>query len=237
MALGRTILEFERVTISASAAYDAPMRNISFHLEEGHLMLVRVDEASDHLPLADAAQGLITPGSGAVRFLGEEWWKMGARREAMMRGKTRRIFESEGWISNLDVIENLLLSEYHHSHRSTAELTAEAETLARSFGLPGIPAGRPVRLHAAMLRKLEWVRAFMGRPELIIMDRVALGVARPDIALLIGAVRAALGRGTAVIWITLEECVWNHPDLADAVRYAMRGDELAREPAGPGRTP
>jgi phospholipid/cholesterol/gamma-HCH transport system ATP-binding protein len=226
MELRRTVLEFERVTIPASEAYDAPMRNVSFRLEEGQLMLIRVDEASDHLPLADAAQGLIPTPSGAVRFLGEEWWKMGARREAQMRGKTRRIFESEGWISNLDVMENILLSEFHHTHRSMDELTAEALTLASNFGLNGIPPGRHVRLHAATLRKLEWVRAFMGRPELILMDRAALGFSRPDLALLVGAVRVALSRGAAVIWITLEDCVWNHPELANTVRYAIQGDEM-----------
>ena len=230
MALRRTVLEFERVTIPASAAYDAPMREVSFRLEEGGLMLVRVDEASDHLPLADAAQGLIAPVSGAVRFLGEEWWKMGARREAMMRGKTRRIFETEGWISNLDVMENLVLAEYHHTHRPMDELVAEAEALARGFGLAEVPAGRHVRLHGAVLRKLDWVRAFMGRPELILLDRAALGISRPDAALLIGAVKTALSRGAAVVWITLEPCVWSHPDLAGAHRMAMRGDELAPEP-------
>jgi phospholipid/cholesterol/gamma-HCH transport system ATP-binding protein len=231
MELRRTVLEFERVTIPASAAYDAPIRNVSFRLEEGQLLLIRVDEASDHLPLADAAQGLIVPPSGAVRFLGEEWWKMGARRESLMRGKTRRIFENEGWVSNLDVVENILLSEYHHTHRSVDELMAEALSLAKAFGLSGIPPGRHVQLHAAMLRKLDWVRVFMGRPELILLDRAALGISRPDIALLIGAVREALRRGTAVVWITLEGCVWNHPLLADAVQYAMRGDEMVSLPA------
>ena len=231
MELRRTVLEFEQVSIPASVAYDAPMRDVSFHLEEGQLMLIRVDEASDHLPLADAAQGLISPASGAVRFLGEEWWQMGARREGQMRGKTRRIFESEGWISNLDVTENILLSEYHHTHRSADELITEARALAHRFGLAEIPAGRHVRIHAATLRKLDWVRAFMGRPELILLDRSVLGVSRPDVALLVGAVREALSRGAAVIWITLEGCIWNHPELADAVRYAMHRDVMVRESA------
>lgn len=231
MELRRTILEFERVAIPASAAYDAAMRNISFRLEEGNLMLIRVDEGSDHLPLADAAQGLITPSAGAVRFMGEEWWKMGARREAKMRGKTRRIFESESWISNLDVLDNILLSEFHHTHRPIDELVAEAQALARAFGLTAIPSGRPSQQHAATLCKLDWVRAFMGRSELILLDRAALGISRRDIALLIPAVRAALHRGAAVIWITLESSVWTHPDLADAVRYVMRGDEMTLEAA------
>jgi len=233
MELRRTILEFERVAIPASVAYDAAMRNISFRLEEGQLMLIRVDEGSDHLPLADAAQGLIAPSSGAVRFMGEEWWKMGARREAKMRGKTRRIFETESWISNLDVMENLLLSEFHHTHRHTDDLVAEAQSLARAFGLTEIPNGRPAQQHVATLRRLDWVRAFMGHPELILLDRAALGISRRDIALMIPAVRTALHRGAAVIWITLEGSIWTHPELADAVRYVMRGDEMALETATP----
>jgi phospholipid/cholesterol/gamma-HCH transport system ATP-binding protein len=227
------VLEFENVTIPPRFAGTASIAAVSFCLTAGEVAVIRVEENSDPLPLADAAEGLLAPEEGGtVRFMGENWSAMGAARESAMRGRIRRVFELEGWISNLDVIENIVLAEAHHTRRPLAELRAEADKLALLFGLSGVPDGRPATQPGMVLRKLEWVRAFMGRPDLIILDRFVLGVPRDDVCLLMEAIRRAVGQGAAVLWTTLEPFVWDYRGLPKVTRYAMRGPRLTLENRG-----
>lgn len=223
-AAGGGILAFEHVTLAAAGMHMTGVSDVSFSLQQGGLALIRVEEGKEDTPLADLASGLVRPDSGRVFFLGGDWAEMGARRQAEQRGRTRRVFHHYGWVANLDLIENVCLSENHHTGRRAADVAAEADMLARRFGLDGIPAGRPTRAHPMTLRKLEWVRAFMGTPELVILERPLLGAARGDMGRLVEAVCEVRARGAAVLWITDEDRAWECPDFSRPARYRLNGE-------------
>jgi phospholipid/cholesterol/gamma-HCH transport system ATP-binding protein len=151
---------------------------------------------------------------------------MHASRQALNRGRTRRVFEHYGWISNLDIIENLCMAECHHGRRPLAEVVDEAQALARRFGLDRVPEGRPTRAHGMLLRKLEWVRAFMGTPALIVFERPLRGAAKADAPVFFEAVCEAVERGASVLWMTDEERAWECSAFARAQRFRMEGERL-----------
>lgn len=225
----RQILAFDSVTIAARPPDMAGVRDVTLSLRSGEIALICVSDESDHLPLGDAAEGLLAPDTGTVTFDQENWAGMTALRESEMRGRIRRVFDGEVWISNLDLLENIVLAECHHTPRPRASLVAEAEHHARSLGLPGIPQGRPVGQHATVLRKFEIVRALMGRPDLIIIDRYNLRIPRADTGLVIEAVLGAAARNAAVLWMTTEAHVRQYPGLALAKRYVMDGTAVVPE--------
>src|SRR6185295_9382219 len=97
--MNSAILKFDDVTIQASPDYETELWNVSFELNRGDLLLVRIDRENERLPLADAATGLAPPRQGSVRFLGEAWQGMSADRAAANRGRVGRLFEDEGWVS------------------------------------------------------------------------------------------------------------------------------------------
>src|SRR5437016_78669 len=97
------ILKFDKVTVSASSHYETGLLDISLELKSGELLLVRIERENERLPLADAAEGLVPGTQGGVLFRGEDWRGMSADRAAAQRGKIGRLFEDEGWISDLDV--------------------------------------------------------------------------------------------------------------------------------------
>ncbi len=72
------ILKFSEVTVESSPQYETGLWNTSFELNQGCLMLVRIERENERLPLADAAQGLALPAQGSVMFLGEDWRRMSA---------------------------------------------------------------------------------------------------------------------------------------------------------------
>src|SRR3954468_12217699 len=110
MSASSAILEFGNVTVPSGPEYETGLWQISFALNAGDLLLVRIERENERLPLADATEGLMPPATGSVRFLGNNWESLSADDAAMQRGKIGRLFEDEGWISDIDVDENIMLA-------------------------------------------------------------------------------------------------------------------------------
>src|SRR5687767_71659 len=147
------IVKFDNVTVPSSRHYETGLGDISFELNRGDLLLVRIERENERLPLADASEGLVPPAQGTVRFLGDDWENLSADRAAAQRGKIGRLFEDEGWVSDVDVDENIMLAQRHHTQRTDEDILDEALKLSRMFGLPGLPRGRPSRMRRWDLRK------------------------------------------------------------------------------------
>ena len=220
------ILEFKDVTLGAGASQMIGLKGVSFTLNRGEIIMVALEEGREHIPLASLAQGLVVQDSGHVYFKGAEWTEMGPSRLSLQRGLIRRVFEHFGWISNLDVMENISLAECYHTGRPPDEIAQEIRSLARRFGLDTVPDARPSRVHSMTLRKLEWVRAFVGTPDLILLERPLFGAPKADAPKLAQAVCEAARRGVAVLWMAddlrfLESC-----DVAPVRHFRMDGETM-----------
>jgi phospholipid/cholesterol/gamma-HCH transport system ATP-binding protein len=220
------VLEYKEVSLQGLPHHTMPLRQVSLEIRPGDVVLVKVQEGREHTSLADAAQGLLLADRGSVCFMGDDWSTMSARRQTEQRGRTRRVFDQYGWITNLDMAENIYLSETHHTDRPVADIVAEAGRLAHQFGLDGIPEGRPAHIHPMTLRRLEWVRAFIGNPALILLERPLLGAPKADAARLFEAVCDASRRGVSTLWMTDEERVWGCPALSGARRFRLEEESL-----------
>jgi phospholipid/cholesterol/gamma-HCH transport system ATP-binding protein len=224
------VLELDRATAESHAGYDCGLYDVSLTLAAGDLALVRLEADGARSPLADAASGVIDLESGAARFAGEDWSRMSLNHSARCRGRIGRTFEGHAWVSNLDVDENVLLAARHHTGRADADLAEEAASLARQFGLPGLPRGRPNQTRRQDLQRAALVRAFLGSPTLLILERPEHGVYPQVMASLTNAVRAACRRGAAVLWLTNHADVWQDPGVRPTARYAASGSQVL--PAG-----
>jgi len=220
------ILEFNRVSLRTVADSQAGMSGIGFRLLPGDLLRVKTEPGNARLPLADAAEGLIVPDEGAVAFLGVRWSAATPDHVLSLRARIGRVFEGHGWISNLNVLENLTLSQRHHTIRPVPDIIAEAQSLARSFGLSEVPPGRPAGVPGRDLRRAEWIRAFLGHPALILLERPMFGVAREHRPQLIRAVEDGRTRGAAVIWIHDDSATAPELSLQNCLRFRMRGDTM-----------
>ena len=220
------VLKLVDVAAESGDLFHTGLWSISFELGRGDLMLVLLEREHEHLPLADAAEGLEPPTEGSVMFLGEDWQSATADRAADLRGKIGRAFEDEGWVSELDVDENIMLGQRHHKQRNEEEIRDEALKFARLFGLPGLPRGRPGSARHLDLRKAACVRAFLGQPALIILELAGRGVYADLMAPLVNAVQSARKRGAAVLWTASELEVWNNPGLRATLRGKMFGSQM-----------
>jgi phospholipid/cholesterol/gamma-HCH transport system ATP-binding protein len=220
------ILSFEHATIAPDRAYDTAVWDVNLSLRAGDLALVRLEREHTHLPLADAASGLIEPVEGRVLFAGKLWSQMPAAHGPRERAKIGRVFDDGGWISSLGLDENILLAQRHHSGKPDRQILDEAAHLATMFGLPGLPRGAPIRAHPQDLRAAGCVRAFLGEPSLLILERPTEGVYSEIMPGLMVAIRSARERGAAVLWFTADSLVWNDSGVRATRRYVMSGSQL-----------
>lgn len=227
------ILSLEQATFTPETAQDGALENATLRLSTGELALVRLEPECRPVPLAEAAQGLAHPSRGRVLFLGRDWSGLGPFEAARLRARIGRVFADRSWVSNLDVAENITLAQRHHTVRPVEEIQAEAEALARRFGLPGLPPGRPAAASPQALQRAGWVRAFLGDPALLILEQPTRQADREGAARLFEAVHDARARGAAVLWTTQEERILREPSLDPVWRMRMAGPSLLMEEGAP----
>jgi phospholipid/cholesterol/gamma-HCH transport system ATP-binding protein len=222
-----SILEFQQVAVESGHLYDAALWQVSFRLRRGELALVHLEEGHLRIPLADAAQGLVEPVQGRVFFLAADWSVVSHDARLTARAKIGRVFDEPGWISELDMEENITLSQRHHTRRTESSIRDEASELARQFGLPGLPRSPPSGMRAPDLRRAACVRAFLGQPELLILERPTAGVYPAIMPALMAGVRKARERGAAVLWTTEDWEVWNDAGISPTMRCKMTGSQMS----------
>jgi ABC-type transporter Mla maintaining outer membrane lipid asymmetry ATPase subunit MlaF len=220
------ILEFLNVVLPGAPHGQAEMRQLTFTLARGRILLVQLEAGNEYLPLADAAEGLVIPESGVIRWMGREWSKLEPQEELSARSRIGRVFEKNGWLSNLNVNENVTLCQRHHTRRPESDIVAEADSLARSFGLAEVPRRRPAFVSKRELKMAEWVRALIGNPLLLLLERPETGVPDDNLPKLIEAVQAALQRGAAAIWQTDRNAVWGASAWKEKICYRMQGAKM-----------
>ena len=220
------VLAFKGVSTEPDPRFDSPLWDVTFTLSQGELLLIRLERGRYRLPLADLAGGVLEPGQGTVEFFGENWLRMSPDYSSTQRGKIGRVFEDHGWISNLDIGENIILAQRHHSNRSDSDIEAEATQLARMFGLPGLPHRALAGMHREDLGRSAFIRAFLGNSALIILERPTRNLFPGIMPSLMNAIRTARNRGTAVIWTTSEDRVWSESGIHATLKCTMFGSRM-----------
>jgi phospholipid/cholesterol/gamma-HCH transport system ATP-binding protein len=227
------LLEFRSVAVEPQRAHDSGVWNVSFTLNQGDLLLLRLEPGQSTLPLCDAASGIVDPAQGEVRFMGVPWQDRSPKDAARARSTIGRTFADGGWLANLDTDENITLAQRHHTTRPAHELFDEALELSRRFGLPGLPRSRPWTMRTADLARAACTRAFMGTPTLLLLEEPTLGIYPDAMAPLMNALRRARDRGAAALWTTSDPRVWRDPGLRPTQRFTMSGAQMLTAGAEP----
>ena len=220
------ILEFDIVTFRAGHIYDSSVSEITFVLNPGDLAIVLLEKERVCLPLADLAVGIVEPDAGCIKMCGSDWLSMTSEVAAENRGQIGRVFEGNLWLDNLEVNQNIMLGQMHHTHRPIAEITRQAADLSRVFDLPGLPLNLPSTFRGKDLARAACVRAFMGKPVLLILERPTAGVYPELLPSLLNMLNSARKHGAAVLWLTDNTKVWDNPGSRATIHGRMHGARM-----------
>lgn len=226
------VLTTQRAPVLVFAAARVPLDDagrlsqpLDLSLLAGDLALMEVEERQQSAWIADAAAGLAPPRAGQIHFLERNWTEVAALHACAMRGRIGHVFTEGNWLEGLSLLDNILLPQLYHTRRPVGELRDEAARLASLFGLPGLPLGTLTPLSADDLHRVGCVRAFLGRPQLIILEHPAenrSALLEP----LVNAVRAARDRGAAVLWLTTDRDMFFDSSVPADQRLILRNGAL-----------
>ncbi len=221
------VLEMREVSFAAQYPYECELNGFSLALEPGDLCLIAPPSGRLVTPIADVACGIVEPARGEVLLHGAGWAARSPQDAAAERGRIGRVFERSGWLSNLDVDENITLAQRYHRRHEPQEVLRAAQALAAELELDGIPQGRPAHVDRSLLLKAQWVRALLGEPKLLLLERPTRELSPAEGAPLVKAInRLREQTGAAVIWITGRSERMEDSALRPTRKCAMEGGAL-----------
>lgn len=233
------LLSLDKVNLSGPNG--APLLSAAdWDIYLGRLQLVHVDSAPLGGELADCLQGLVAPQAGAVRFLEQDWQRLTPAIAARQRRLVRRVFAGTGWVSNLNIDENILLGHGYDNNEPAAVVRRRAGQLAERLGLTGLDTltARPAQHHSDHeLQLAQWLRALLYPGRLLLLESPLDHIRAHTWSRLQRELGRLLAQGTAVVWLAAGDDALTPNRLgitADEV-YRLRDGRLTAEPPHPTR--
>ncbi|NCD32134.1 MAG: hypothetical protein EOL87_01830 [Spartobacteria bacterium] len=207
------ILTMRDVVILSPVPSTPNIGPISLELFSGQGLLVHIPNHLRLLALPDVMHGMVPPLHGSVLYKNIAWEDRKPDERSRAYASIGRVFHGHSWISNLDVDENVRLKMYHHTKVAEKEIMREAQELASYFDLKTIPPIRPDFADPHALQRCQWIRALMGKPELLLLVYPEIDAQPAYIDTLMGMVQTRIEQGASIVWFTMSNKFWQHTDI------------------------
>jgi putative ABC transport system ATP-binding protein len=144
-------------------------------IDRGERVFVHGPSGSGKTTLLGVVAGVLAPGSGSVRILGNELSTMPpGGRDAFRAEHIGYIFQMFNLIPYLSVYENIVLpcrlSDRRRARLGGTSLLEAAGALAHRLGIGQHLHGRVTELSVGQQQRVAAARALIGAPELVIAD-------------------------------------------------------------------
>jgi phospholipid/cholesterol/gamma-HCH transport system ATP-binding protein len=194
------ILDARGLHIPARGAL--PAMSLDLTLVAGELVMIHSNDEQRNGNIVDRLLGLHEPPQAGVSLFGREWVDLDREQAFLLRREVGRVRHRGNWMEGRSVMDNILLPAMHNTVTPEAELRLTASALAQQFGLPGLPTLTPSRVPPPDLQRAACVRAFLGRPTLVILEHT-LDTEESDLLVpIMSAIQQVRRRRGAVLWFT-----------------------------------
>jgi ABC-type branched-subunit amino acid transport system ATPase component/predicted MFS family arabinose efflux permease len=193
---------------------------VDFEVDEGEIVALLGTNGAGKSTLLKAVSGLVEASGGAIIFDGRDMTHTPPD-EIAGRGVTQ-VPGGQGVFPSLTVAENLRLAGWlqRHEHDEVKEAT---ERVMGYFPVLRERLHEPAgNLSGGQQQMLTLGMAFIGRPRLLMIDELSLGLAPTVIAQLLDIVKALRDRGTTIILV--EQSVNLALTLADEAYFMEKGE-------------
>ncbi len=146
----------------------------SVDVRKGEKVFLFGPSGSGKTTLLSVITGILAPGEGSVRVLGEDLRSLSTGARDRLRGThIGYIFQMFNLLPYLSVIDNILLPcrmNPDRAKRAGGDVEAEAWVIAEHLGIAGHAHKKPTELSVGQQQRVAAARAILGNPELIIAD-------------------------------------------------------------------
>jgi ABC-type branched-subunit amino acid transport system ATPase component/predicted MFS family arabinose efflux permease len=193
---------------------------VDFEVDEGEIVALLGTNGAGKSTLLRAISGLVEASGGAIIFDGRDMTHTPPD-EIAARGVTQ-VPGGQGVFPSLTVAENLRLAGWLQ-RRQHDEVSEATERVMGYFPVLRERLHEPAgNLSGGQQQMLTLGMAFIGRPRLLMIDELSLGLAPTVIAQLLDIVKALRERGTTIILV--EQSVNLALTLADEAYFMEKGE-------------
>lgn len=193
---------------------------VDFEVDEGEIVALMGTNGAGKSTLLRAISGLVQASGGAIVFDGRDMThtppdEIAGRGVSVVPG-------GQGVFTQLSVADNLRLAAWDHRRRA-AETRADTERVLDMFPVLRDRLDEPAgNLSGGQQQMLTLGMAFIGKPRLLMIDELSLGLAPSIVAQLLEMVRALRDEGTTVILV--EQSVNVALTVADRAYFMEKGE-------------
>ncbi len=163
----------ETETLTKSFGGMTAVGGTSFSVEPGTIVGLIGPNGSGKTTTLNLLNGAIAPDQGTIRVQGENL--AGKSSTAFVKAGVTRTFQNPRVFSTVTAMENLLVPVLHTRGGKTG-FTKKAEELLETVGLLGHRDTPASELSGGQQKLLEFVRALMTDPHIVLMDEPFAGV-------------------------------------------------------------
>ncbi len=193
---------------------------VNFEVDEGEIVALMGTNGAGKSTLLRALSGLVQASGGAIVFDGRDMThtppdEIAGRGVSVVPG-------GQGVFTQLTVADNLRLAAWNHRKRA-AETRADTERVLEMFPILRERADEPAgNLSGGQQQMLTLGMAFIGKPRLLMIDELSLGLAPSVVSQLLEMVRTLRDGGTTVILV--EQSVNVALTVADRAYFMEKGE-------------
>jgi len=204
-------------SVTAGYGETTVLRNVDFTVGDGEVVALLGPNGAGKTTLLRTATGFVKPRSGRVEFGGADL--TGHRPHAFVTRGVCHLPEGRGIFPSLTVRENLRIQA---RSRDMNEVVAETAELFPALG-------SRLRQTAGSLsggeqQMLALSRAYLTRPQLVLIDEASLGLAPLVVDRIYDVLRQLVERGVSLVIV--EQYVQKALDLANTVYILNRGEVI-----------
>lgn len=177
------------------------LRGINFRLTEGERVVVLGPSGSGKSTFLRCINWMEEPTAGEIIFDGEVVTAKNIRR---IRRNLGMVFQHFNLISNMTVMENLLLAPLKLKLMKREEAEKRAMELLRHIGLPGKVNAYPASLSGGQKQRIAIIRAMMLSPEVLLFDEPTSALDPESIGDVLSLITELAERGMTIMIVTHE---------------------------------
>ncbi len=204
------------------------LRGIDLHVADGGITCIVGPNGAGKSTVLKTMTGILRPSRGSVVIGGTDL--TGQPPEAILRAGVACVPQRHGLFARLTVRQNVLMGAYV-IRRRRRQIETRYEQLAQMFPLlaerPGVSAGT---LSGGQRRMVEFARAMMLEPKVVLLDEPTLGLDPNSVAIIRDSILTMKEAGTTMLMV--EQNVRFGLSLADRATVMSAGSVALTGPAG-----